>query len=75
METGIGDIDTAALPPQRVAALCDEVTIGLDTADVEVYGPKKRGDGLQLPGTTLRAPARGQLGADRDGAGRGPDGR
>ncbi|MGH7926856.1 MAG: hypothetical protein ACREQV_03570, partial [Candidatus Binatia bacterium] len=41
VETGIGDIHTAmlaALPPARAAALCDEVTIDLDTTDVEVYG-------------------------------------
>jgi hypothetical protein len=46
VETGIGDIHTAmlaALPPRRAAALCDQVTIDLDTTDVEVYGPKKRG--------------------------------
>src|SRR5262245_30102043 len=38
VETGIGDIHTAvlgALPAQRAAALCAEVTIDLDTADVE----------------------------------------
>src|SRR5918997_4194589 len=46
VETGIGDIHTAmlaALPPERVAALCETVTIDLDTTDVEVYGRKKRG--------------------------------
>ena len=46
VETGIGDIHTAmlaALPPARAAALCDQVTIDLDTTDVEVYGRKKRG--------------------------------
>jgi hypothetical protein len=46
VETGIGDIHAvmlAALPPQRVAALCETVTIDLDTTDVEVYGRKKRG--------------------------------
>jgi hypothetical protein len=46
VETGIGDIHTAmlaALPPRRVAALCETVTIDLDTTDVEVYGRKKRG--------------------------------
>jgi hypothetical protein len=46
VETGIGDIHTvmlAALSPTRVAALCEMVTIDLDTTDVEVYGPKKRG--------------------------------
>jgi hypothetical protein len=46
VETGIGDIHTAmlvALGPARAAALCETVTIDLDTTDVEVYGPKKRG--------------------------------
>jgi len=46
VETGIGDIHTAmlaALPPKRAAALCETVTIDLDTTDVEVYGRKKRG--------------------------------
>jgi hypothetical protein len=46
VETGIGDVQTAvlaALSPQRVAALCETVTIDLDTTDVEVYGRKKRG--------------------------------
>jgi hypothetical protein len=46
VETGIGDIHTAmlaALSAQRVAALCETVTIDLDTTDVEVYGRKKRG--------------------------------
>jgi hypothetical protein len=46
VETGIGDIHTAmlvALPPRRAAALCETVTIDLDTTDVEVCGRKKRG--------------------------------
>ncbi|MCA1681634.1 MAG: hypothetical protein LC700_00375 [Actinobacteria bacterium] len=46
VETGIGDIHTAmlaALPAARAAALCDAVTIDLDTTDVEVYGSQKRG--------------------------------
>jgi len=46
VETGIGDVQTAmlaALSPKRVAALCETVTIDLDTTDVEVYGRKKRG--------------------------------
>jgi hypothetical protein len=30
----------AALSPKRVAALCETVTIDLDTTDVEVYGRK-----------------------------------
>ena len=78
VETGIGDVHTAmlaALGPKRVAALCETVTIDLDTTDVEVYAPQETGGGLQLPGATLRAPARGDLGPDGDRAGRGPDGR
>jgi hypothetical protein len=46
VETGIGDIHTAMLAvlgPRRTAVLCDQVTIDLDTTDVEVYGRKKRG--------------------------------
>jgi hypothetical protein len=41
VETGIGDVHTAmlaALAPRRTAALCETVTIDLDTTDVEVYG-------------------------------------
>jgi hypothetical protein len=49
VETGLGDVAAAALgalgavAPQRAAALCDQVTIDLDTTDVEVYGRLKRG--------------------------------
>ena len=46
VETGMGDIHAAmlaALPAQRAVALCAEVTIDLDTTDVEVYGRHKRG--------------------------------
>jgi hypothetical protein len=46
VETGIGDICAgmlAALPAKRAAVLCEQVTIDLDTTDVEVYGRKKRG--------------------------------
>jgi hypothetical protein len=46
VETGIGDIHAAmlaALPSARAAALCAQVTIDLDTTDVEVYGRRKRG--------------------------------
>jgi Transposase DDE domain group 1 len=45
VETGIGDIGAAmlaALPAERAAALCEQVTIDLDTTDVEVYGRHKR---------------------------------
>jgi hypothetical protein len=46
VETGLGDVAAralAALPAARAAALCDQVTIDLDTTDVEVYGRRKRG--------------------------------
>jgi hypothetical protein len=46
VETGIGDIGAAmlaALPAERAAVLCEQVTIDLDTTDVEVYGRHKRG--------------------------------
>jgi Transposase DDE domain group 1 len=46
VETGIGDVHTAMLallPRQRATALCEQVTIDLDTTDVEVYGRHKRG--------------------------------
>ena len=59
METGIGDIHTAmlaALPPARAAALCDQVTIDLDTPDVEVYGSKKRGVAYNYQGQRCGRP-------------------
>jgi hypothetical protein len=46
VETGIGEIHAAMLAlltPQRAVALCERVTIDLDTTDVEVYGRRKRG--------------------------------
>jgi len=58
VETGIGDIHTAmlaALPPARAAALCEEVTIDLDTTDVEVYGRKKRGVAYNYQGVRHEA--------------------
>jgi hypothetical protein len=59
VETGIGDIHTAmlaALPPARAAALCGEVTIDLDTTDVEVYGRKKRGVAFNYQGQRCGRP-------------------
>jgi len=59
VETGIGDIHTAmlaALPPTRAAALCETVTIDLDTTDVEVYGPKKRGVAYNYQGQRCGRP-------------------
>jgi hypothetical protein len=78
VETGIGDIHTAmlaALGPQRAAVLCDEVTIDLDTTDVEVYGRQKRGVAYNYQGQRCGRAACGHVGGDLDGAGRGPDGR
>jgi hypothetical protein len=46
VETGIGDVHArmlALLPAERAARLCEQVTIDLDTTDVEVYGRLKRG--------------------------------
>jgi Transposase DDE domain group 1 len=59
VETGIGDIHTAmlaALPAQRAAALCEQVTIDLDTTDVEVYGSKKRGVAYNYQGQRCGRP-------------------
>jgi len=59
VETGIGDIHTAmlaALPPARAAALCETVTIDLDTTDVEVYGSKKRGVAYNYQGQRCGRP-------------------
>ena len=59
VETGIGDIGSAmlaALPAQRAAALCDQVTIDLDTTDVEVYGRHKRGVAYNYQGQRCGRP-------------------
>jgi hypothetical protein len=59
VETGIGDVHAAmlaALPPRRVAALCETVTIDLDTTDVEVYGCKKRGVAYNYQGRRCGRP-------------------
>ncbi|MCA1708863.1 MAG: transposase, partial [Actinobacteria bacterium] len=59
VETGIGDIHGAmlvALPAARAAALCDQVTIDLDTTDVEVYGRKKRGVAYNYQGQRCGRP-------------------
>ena len=61
VETGIGDVHTAmlaalALAPQRAAALCETVTIDLDTTDVEVYGRKKRGVAYNYQGQRCGRP-------------------
>jgi Transposase DDE domain group 1 len=59
VETGIGDIHTAvlaALPAQRATALSDQVTIDLDTTDVEVYGRHKRGVAYNYQGQRCGRP-------------------
>jgi hypothetical protein len=59
VETGIGDIHAAmlaALPAARAAALCQTVTIDLDTTDVEVYGRKKRGVAYNYQGQRCGRP-------------------
>lgn len=59
VETGMGDVHTAmlaALSPKRVAALCETVTIDLDTTDVEVYGRKKRGVACNYQGQRCGRP-------------------
>jgi hypothetical protein len=58
VETGIGNIHTAmlaVLSPRRAAALCETVTIDLDTTDVEVYGRKKRGWPTTIWGSAVGA--------------------
>jgi hypothetical protein len=59
VETGLGDVAAAALtalPADRVAALCADVTIDLDTTDVEVYGRRKRGVAFNHQGQRVGRP-------------------
>jgi len=62
VETGLGDVHAAALAalataaPARVAALCESVTIDLDTTDVEVYGHHKRGVAFNYQGQRVGRP-------------------
>ena len=59
VETGLGDVAAAALavlPPDRAAALCEDVTIDLDTTDVEVYGRHKRGVAFNHQGQRVGRP-------------------
>jgi hypothetical protein len=59
METGLGDVAAAALaalPGERAAALCQDVTIDLDTTDVEVYGRHKRGVAFNHQGQRVGRP-------------------
>jgi hypothetical protein len=59
VETGLGDAAAAAvglLPVDRAAALCEQVTIDLDTTDVEVYGRRKRGVAFNHQGQRVGRP-------------------
>src|SRR4051795_3754656 len=59
VETGLGDVAAAALavlPAGRAAALCGDVTIDLDTTDVEVYGRHKRGVAFNHQGQRVGRP-------------------
>jgi hypothetical protein len=59
VETGIGEVHQtmlAALPAARAAALCETVTIDLDTTDVEVYGSHKRGVAYNYQGQRCGRP-------------------
>jgi DDE family transposase len=59
VETGLGDVAAAAvglLPVDRAAALSEQVTIDLDTTDVEVYGRRKRGVAFNHQGQRVGRP-------------------
>jgi hypothetical protein len=59
VETGLGDVAAAALrlmSAERAAALCEQVTIDLDTTDVEVYGRRKRGVAFNHQGQRVGRP-------------------
>jgi hypothetical protein len=62
VETGLGDVHAAALAalaavaPARAATLCEDVTIDLDTTDVEVYGRHKRGVAYNHQGQRVGRP-------------------
>jgi hypothetical protein len=62
VETGLGDVHATALEllgrvdPDRARALSAEVTIDLDTTDVEVYGRRKRGVAFNHQGQRVGRP-------------------
>jgi hypothetical protein len=59
VETALGDVAAAALPllgAERAAVLCEQVTIDLDTTDVEVYGRRKRGVAFNHQGQRVGRP-------------------
>jgi hypothetical protein len=59
VETGVATSTArmlALLPAGRAAALAEQVTIDLDTTDVEVYGPGKRGVAYNYQGQRCGRP-------------------
>jgi len=62
VETGVGDVHAAALDllaqtaPERAQALSAEVTIDMDTSDVEVYGRLKQGVAFNHQGQRVGRP-------------------
>jgi Transposase DDE domain group 1 len=62
VETGLGDVHATALEllersaPERARVLCTQVTIDLDTTDVEVYGRLKRGVAFNHQGQRVGRP-------------------
>jgi Transposase DDE domain group 1 len=59
VETAVGDVHAgmlALLPAERAAVLCEQVTIDLDTTDVEVYGRHKRGVAFNHQGQRVGRP-------------------
>lgn len=62
LETGLGDVHATALDllnrvgPDRAAALSAEVTIDMDTTDVEVYGRLKQGVAFNHQGQRVGRP-------------------
>ncbi|HXT46359.1 MAG TPA: hypothetical protein VN748_19975 [Pseudonocardiaceae bacterium] len=59
LESGIGEVHAgmlALLPVRRAAALCDQVTIDLDTTDIEVYGRAQARGGVQPQGQRCGRP-------------------
>src|SRR4051794_17463435 len=59
VETALGDVAAAALqllPAERVEGLCEQVTIDLNTTDVEVYGRRKRGVAFNHQGQRVGRP-------------------
>jgi len=59
VETGVAAATArmlAMLPPGRAAALAEQVTVDLDSTDVEVYGSKKRGVAYNYAGQRCGRP-------------------